>query len=78
MRPWGGALVGDEIGVCRPAERRRLLVLLESPKVRLASGLAGILDCCFEHECQSLSDRHQAPRGGTPVERDEGGGLMWK
>ena len=38
MRPWRGAPVGCEILGCRPGERRPLLVLLVSPKVRLASG----------------------------------------
>ena len=71
MGPWRGAPVEYEILGCRPGERRCLLVLLVSPKVRLASGPAGTLDCCSEHECQSLSDRHEAPRDGTPLSTTE-------
>ncbi len=35
------------------------------------------MDCCFEHEYQSLSDRHEVPWGDTSV-IDWGGGVVWK
>ena len=35
------------------------------------------MDCCFEHECQSLSDRHEVPWGDTSVSY-RGGGVVWK
>jgi hypothetical protein len=37
-----------------PSAVARNLIGAVSPKVRLARGSAGTLDCCFEHECQSL------------------------
>lgn len=54
-----------------PSAVARNLTGAVSPKVRLARGSAGTLDCCFEHECQILDTPD--PLGGTPRRRDLGG-----
>lgn len=43
----------------------RNLIGAVSPKVRLVRGSAGTLDCCFEHECQSLDTPDPLGRHAT-------------
>ena len=59
MPPVAGGILGDENRVGSFAEPGFSLVPL-SPWVRLVLGSEGTLDCCFEHECQSLNTL-QAP-----------------
>ncbi len=67
--PLAGGTRGDETLGVPPAEPGTFTGAV-SPKVRLVSGSADTLDCCYEHVSQSLE--RCDPLGGTScIERGE-------
>ena len=79
MSPWRGASVGDEIGVCRPGERRSPLGAVGEPEGQTGvGGLQAPWIVASSTSVRVFLIATRPPGAARQLSALKGGGLMWK